>query len=146
MDGKGVVFMRNPTEVLKGYMAEKGLTFEHGRLAMAMELLTEIKILEQLPLTDRTIELTAMLQAMLVDQGLIDSAELWYERLDAWRQPKFVELSVRERASGHVAPGRGIAQTRRVHELQQGRRSQDALPTSSQLELLDGGDRETRSG
>ena len=130
--------------VLMQYLTESkakvNSDFEFGRLAMALEVLTQIRILRDLPMTDLSIQLESAFQGFLIDQGLLDEAERWYERLDAWRAPKFVSehggesvtVTVRGPASAAAAPEGLIPQARRIHASQRERQSRDddAKPSS----------------
>jgi hypothetical protein len=112
---------------------------ECGRLAMALEMLTQMKVIRELPMTDLSIQLEGAFQAFLIDQGLLDEAERWYDRLDAWRAPKFIEEHGGESATSRV-PGPAsalathegaLARTRRLRAQQEVHRDP---PTSSTSE------------
>ena len=91
-------FMSNPTHVLEQYLTsvvgvELGGQFDMGRLAMALELITVLKALEQeyVALAPGTLaELISVVQTLLIDQGVADTALEWYDGLSEWRRPKFV--------------------------------------------------------
>jgi hypothetical protein len=118
-----VVFMSHPTAVLRQYLKRypprEDLLFGMGRLSMALEIMTQIKVLESLPYTQLTVQLASAFRTLLVDTDMADEAEKWYERLDAWRTPKFVEdhgiSSVRGGVSALVAPEGALVRSRRHH-------------------------------
>lgn len=139
----GAVFMSEPTKVLAEYLKGKemsaGVIFETGRLAMALEVLTQIKILRSMPITDHAAEMEAAFVAFLVDQDIYDEAEKWYGRLDAWRAPKFnaegVGTVVRKKAFGPsslaAAPEGALPRSRSAHASLGEHRDPDGLATSS---------------
>jgi hypothetical protein len=121
--------------------------FQLGRLAVGLEMLTQLKILRDLPFTELTVQLEAAFQAFLVDQGLIDDCEVWYDRLDAWRAPKFVGEGVGATtrtafgASSLAASGEGaLARTLRYRQSLEEHQSLDETATSASEESPDGED------
>lgn len=116
------VFMSHPTAVLRQFLADQkidGRSFDWGRLSLGLEVMTQIKILETLPLTDLTVQLTSAFRTLLVDAGVADEVEKWYERLDAWRAPRFVSADrPTDRAFGAsssaVAPEGSLRRVRRL--------------------------------
>src|SRR5215471_7345814 len=150
-DGRTVteVFMSHPTMVLVQYLTQSkskvNSEFELGRLAMALEVLTQMKIVRSLPMTDLSIQIESAFQAFLIDQGLLDEVERWYERLDAWRQPKFLAehggesavSTVRGPASALVVPEGSLSRVRKAHASQRERRDRDEASTSESTEPPD---------
>lgn len=65
--------------------------FRHGQLSIALEILTGIKILEQLPIADERSrhEAISVLISLLVDLDLYDEAVKVYEELNEARRPSF---------------------------------------------------------
>jgi hypothetical protein len=106
------VFIENPSRVLTAYLKAKGLksaychpAYDCGRLAMALEIITQIKALESLPVVSdlgRQEAVTA-LYAVLTETGFEDEAYRWYEMLGEWRRPKFQGIPVV--VDEHVPPG-----------------------------------------
>lgn len=152
------VFMSHPTTVLLQYLSKedqvrrigKKSPFEWGRLAMALEILTQMKILQSLPLTDLTIQLESAFQALLVDTGMMDEAERWYEKLDAWRTPRFIAESPIPRTSRAfgassvaASPEGSLPRTRRLRSLLPERQSPRDPKTSGSEELPDAEERST---
>lgn len=132
------VFMSHPSQVLMQYLASgermgKMTAYQAGKLSVALELLTQIKILHSMPLTEDSASLEGALQGFLVDQGLMDDAERWYERLDAWRTPTFVrEASAPAGVSSARATHEGaLSRTRRIRAWHEARRGQDESSTSA---------------
>jgi hypothetical protein len=92
----GEAFMKWPTDVFVGFMARHSRrigagSFEAGRLAMALEIITVIRILEEYELIAEHEQVISVLQTLLRDQGLEERATAWYEMLDEWRKPKFYD-------------------------------------------------------
>jgi hypothetical protein len=86
-------FIDRPTEVYRQWLSRTGniredVGFEEGRLAMAMEIITVRRSLQAVGML--TTEMVSTLDALLADQGLIDTAEAMYEELAEWRRPKFL--------------------------------------------------------
>lgn len=107
--------------------------FEAGRIGVALELLTQIKILQSLPLTADSARMEGALNGFLVDQKLLDEAEKWYERLDAWRQPRFNAEGVGVRgdaSSVRATPEGAVFRTRRIRAWHEEHRGQDDSSTS----------------
>ena len=153
------VFMSHPTTVLRQWLMQEtplGVVerdFNLGRLAMALEVLTQIKILHDLPLTELSAHVEGALQALLIDQGLMDDAEKVYEKLDAWRAPKFVADHGGDKPTGRVsgsassvvAPEGALARTRRLREALPAHRDPDDFATSASEESPGEEDPSTRS-
>lgn len=106
-------FILRPTEVLEQYLVAQGkgdlgrvrrvLTF--GRLAMALEIVTTIRTLEQHSLLIYSPQETiSVLQTLLQDQELAEQAVEWYELLAEWRKPKFEVAEVDVDAVLDAAP------------------------------------------
>jgi predicted nucleic-acid-binding protein len=87
--------MKRPTDVLRRYLAQdtpiESGSFELGRTAMALEIMTIIRILEEYELIAEHEQMISVLQTLLRDQGLEDRATAWYEMLNEWRKPKFYD-------------------------------------------------------
>jgi hypothetical protein len=85
-------YIARPTHVYRAWLSRTGairedVGFEEGRLAMAMEIITVRRSLQAVGML--TTEMVSTLDALLADQGLIDTAEAMYEELAEWRKPKF---------------------------------------------------------
>lgn len=110
----GEAFMARPTDVFISYLAAEGGTNEGdvqgsmllGRIAMGLELITVMRILEEHQLMAEHEQMIACLQTLLVDQELAELAQHWYEALNDWRKPKFsVVGDDPQPASAPAAPG-----------------------------------------
>jgi len=143
-----VTFMSRPTEVWQAYLAERKplgerKAFKAGQLAVGMEILTQVKILRELPFTEQTTAVCVALETLLMDCGLYDDAERWYDRLDAWRAPRFEAAVVRgddvvRGASSVVATPEGaVARIKRLRALPWERRGLGEVSTSSSSEPPD---------
>jgi hypothetical protein len=97
LDRRSVLIIKHPSQVLLQYLAnsypvEKPDQYRVGFLAMALEIITHMRLLEILPVVDgqaRQEALTAF-QTLLHDTGIEADAEDWYERLITWRRPSFL--------------------------------------------------------
>lgn len=102
-----VNYMADPSKVLWDYLrttrlpregSAKGFKewYDYGQLAMALEIVTLIKNLEQLPVvTDiGRQETISALQTLLRSMDLDEVAWEMYDRLCEWRRPKFHEIPV----------------------------------------------------
>lgn len=108
-------FIRNPSSLLRRRIKRKAelIAFDIGRMAMAFELMTQIRILESQTVFSvvEVQPLIAALHTILVDTGL-DGPEMWeqYDRLSASRRPVFVphepSLSDTVASVPHEASGR----------------------------------------
>jgi hypothetical protein len=91
-------FMARPTDVLVSYLAQStGMTeavvrrtLRTGRIAMGMEILTVMRLLEDHQLMTEHEAMVSCLQTLLIDQGLAEDAMVWYGNLSEWRKPKLV--------------------------------------------------------
>lgn len=90
-------FIHEPTAVLVknlGQSLRDETSFWYGRLAMALEVVTLIKTLEDVPGTSATEtgrqETIAVLQGFLKSQGFDELAYKHYDVLNEWRRLKFV--------------------------------------------------------
>ena len=91
-------FIARPTRVLIDYLtqevgSEPRMEFNLGRLAMALEIITVVKTIEDevVPmLALQREEIVSVLTTLLRDQDLAEVAEEWYERLNQWRNVSFV--------------------------------------------------------
>jgi hypothetical protein len=89
-------FMQRPTEELCSYLAaQSGTTPEAirkmlhaGRVAMAMELITVAKVIEDHSLLPSKEDTIAVIQTLIIDQDLLEAADEWYHRLSDWRRIK----------------------------------------------------------
>lgn len=89
-------FIAHPTELylrwLQGglYKGPPGVAFQFGRRAMALELITVYRTLEALDDGDvmhlGIPEALSLIQTLLIDQGLWDSANELYDELCEWRR------------------------------------------------------------
>lgn len=90
-------FMMEPSKVLKSYleMGKKDqVWFDVGVLGMALEIITRIKFLEDLPVTTEVgrQEAITVLQTLLTEMGISEIAYEWYERLVTWRRVRFLRV------------------------------------------------------
>jgi hypothetical protein len=99
-------YIRNPTTVMQRLLRDAlrdEASFWYGRLAMALEVITLIKTLEEVPGTSLTEagrqETVSTLVTFLRDQGFDDVAYKQYEVLNDWRKLKFEPSSSSLRAS-----------------------------------------------
>lgn len=91
-------YIADPTSVFLQFLdQEHGMKprreFLLGRMALALELLTVIKTLEDevVPmLTLQRMEIISILETFLREQNLVEQANEWYDALDRWRKPTFV--------------------------------------------------------
>jgi hypothetical protein len=108
-------FMARPTDVFVSYLARRFHKSESsivsmlriGRIAMAMEILTTVQVIEDHSVIASKYETIAVLETLLRDQGLDESAEQWYEFLARWRTIKFHDAVAD--ASVHNAPPSELA-------------------------------------
>lgn len=92
-------FMRRPTEVFVSYLAavtgrdERAMRrlLELGRIAMAMELITVARIIEEYSLLASKEDTIAVIQTLIVDQDLLEVADEWYKNLSDWRRIKLAD-------------------------------------------------------
>jgi hypothetical protein len=89
-----VSFMSEPAKVLRSYLQgtpSEDRWYQYGMLAMSLELITRIKVLEELPVTTEVgrQEAITVLHTMLTELGISELAYDWYEKLDEARKPKF---------------------------------------------------------
>jgi hypothetical protein len=88
-------FMMRPTDVLRSYLAQDRTvdigSFELGRIAMALEVVTVTRILEEYELLTENEQAIAMLQTLLIDQEISEAALNWYEMLSDWRKIKLAD-------------------------------------------------------
>lgn len=109
-------FMERPTDVLVSYLARRNKRAEgqirrqlrYGRLAMALEIITVMKIIEDHSLLPSKEDTIAVLQTLIVDQELLEDAGQCYEVLNEWRKIKFYDdasyVAPDVQPSEHVAP------------------------------------------
>jgi hypothetical protein len=92
-------FMKDPSfvwlrylEVVHSHKLKGRLPFDYGRVAMGLELVTKIKMLESLPVTTEfgRQESISVLHTILVEQGLAESIYDLYDKLNDWRKPKIL--------------------------------------------------------
>lgn len=88
-------FMTEPAKVFKAYLRgsrSEDRWYQYGMLAMALEIISRIKLLEDLPVTTEVgrQEAITCLQTMLTELGISDIAYEWYDILAEWRRPKFL--------------------------------------------------------
>jgi hypothetical protein len=92
------VFIQYPTRIFAAWLKGQGRfsrvqqdAYHCGRLAMALEIITQIKSLEGLPVVSELgrQEAIAGLHAVLVNNGLEEVAFEWYDYLSEWRKPTF---------------------------------------------------------
>jgi hypothetical protein len=107
-------FMERPTDVLRSYMAAQGIDAEEaerllrmGRIAMALEVMTVVKMLEEFQLLSENERMISVLITLLTDQDLLGVATAYYEDLSEWRRIKAVEVDAAAhdvQLSAHAAP------------------------------------------
>jgi hypothetical protein len=92
-----VGIIARPTRTFELYVRDTGarpdgLSWHFGRLSMALEIITQIKILEEVRVLSDSAraESISALHTLLTDCGLDDIGYVMYEKLLAWRKPKFV--------------------------------------------------------
>jgi len=129
-----------------------GSEYQLGRLAMALEVITSIRSIEDVPVLDEHCKATvvAALETLIVDQDLEDAYTLYAELCD-WRQVRFVpDVSLPgtgaidvalfavddESASPDAALEEADSRTAKTRALTELHRSQDASPTSEPEERL----------
>jgi hypothetical protein len=89
------VLIARPSEVWREYVRStgriEGFSWEMGRMAMALEIITQIKILEEIKVMGDTARAQAVtaLQTLLQDCGMGETAWQIYEDLDKWRRVRF---------------------------------------------------------
>lgn len=93
-----MTFISRPSDTLWAYLREERAPgsrrwYEYGQLAMALEVVTLIKVVESLPVVGEVgrQETVSALQTLLVDTGLSDYAWQVYDELGKWRRVKFLE-------------------------------------------------------
>ena len=92
------MFIKDPTDVFHAYMRSLNRpsvnreSFDCGRLCMALEIITQIKLFEETPILSDAVreECVSALHTILTDTGIEDEAYRWYEMLGEWRKPTFV--------------------------------------------------------
>lgn len=91
-------FMARPTDVLRSFMAAHGMDAEKterilmwGRLAMALELMTVAKIIEDYSLLASKEDTISVIQTLIIDQDLLEHADRWYKELCDWRRIKLAD-------------------------------------------------------
>lgn len=108
--------MRRPTDELVSYLAaqskrEPEVVRHHlyfGRLAMALEVITVVKIIEEYSLLATKEDTISVLQTLIVDQELMDDATEWYHKLCDWRRIKLDDAAYEVpdvQPSERAAPG-----------------------------------------
>jgi hypothetical protein len=82
--------------VFRAYLKSTGrideLGFQLGRMSMALEIITQIKALEELRAIASDLgraEAVSALDTLLLDCGMRDVAYEMYEKLNGWRRPAF---------------------------------------------------------
>jgi hypothetical protein len=105
-----LVFIADPTGVFKAYIRSSGrvddLQFNLGRMSMALEIITQIKALEELKAVVSDLgraEAITALDTLLQDCGLREVAYEMYEKLNEWRHPKFLPVVSNERVPPGIA-------------------------------------------
>lgn len=94
-------FMADPSKVFRRYLKatpSEERWYQYGMLAMSLEIITRIKVLESLPVTTEIgrQESITVLYTMLREIGIEEIAFEWYDRLSEWRKPKIRRLSLAE--------------------------------------------------
>jgi hypothetical protein len=96
-----VSFIARPTEVFRAYLKSTGrideLGFQLGRMSMALEIITQIKALEELRAIASDLgraEAVSALDTLLQDCRLRDIGYEWYDKLCEWRRVSLLPLPV----------------------------------------------------
>jgi len=93
-------FIESPTDVLISYLATEvkidrraiRQMIRTGRIAMCMELMTVVKLLEDHEhILVHASECIAVLKTLIRDQDLEEAAESWYHNLNEWRRIKLAD-------------------------------------------------------
>jgi hypothetical protein len=101
-------FIRDPSKVLLAYLgATEGVTaerkrwFEYGVVAVALEVITQIRALEAIPMSTEygTAQAVSALHTLLTEMDLSIEAHELYEQLSRWRRPAFVPGASRHEPS-----------------------------------------------
>jgi hypothetical protein len=146
----GVVseFMVDPTEVLiRAFEVDaKDLSFQVGRTAMALEVVSIIRVVDSVPELSpaETAAVVSVLETLLVNQGLTGAYAL-YDSLSASRRPVFVPVDPGEdlalQSDAPSSPGADPEQTpppvQLLRSLHEERRSQGIETIDEQSESLD---------
>src|SRR5215831_16584561 len=151
-------FMSHPSDVLlMAWGNVVGSEYQLGRLAMALEVITSIRSIEDVPVLDERCKasVVAALETLIVDQELEDAYTL-YAELCEWRRLKFLSVgelpdvsphgtgvidarllaAADESSSPDAAPEATDSRTAKTRALTELHRSQDASPTSEPKEWL----------
>jgi hypothetical protein len=146
------MFIARPSTLLKEFVASQGwnLDYDWGRMAMALEIVTQIKVLEEVKLMGDTARAQAVsaLQTLLLDCGMESAYEV-YDLIGNWRIKTFSAEPVpwqrgnvgvgdgtvsrdleRRSSSGPASDAAGLARRDRIRALPPGRRSPYEPPTS----------------
>lgn len=104
-----VVLIKNPSEVLKKWVGRvDARSFQLGRVSMALEITTVVRSLELYGQAMGDFEreqIVSVLQTLLREQGLDETAEVIYERLAKWRRLQAIDVSADDAdASPHEEP------------------------------------------
>jgi hypothetical protein len=92
------MFIKHPTRIFAAWLKAQGRwsvvqrdAFNCGRLAMALEIVTQQRALEGLPVVSDLgrEEAIAAMHQLLQDNDLDEIAYEWYEYLALWRRPTF---------------------------------------------------------
>lgn len=99
-------FIARPTDLLIDYHRRRGFhltgsDIELGRISVALELLTVVRLLEGGSLGGE--EVISAVRTFLIDQDLLDEGERWYKLLGEWRRPKFVEVETKVRGRDYAS-------------------------------------------
>jgi hypothetical protein len=153
--------MIHPSRVLlKAWGIEVGSEFQLGRLAMALEMITSIRSIEDIPVLDEPAKaaVVSAFETLLVEQQIADMAYEMYDHLSRWRRIKTlervangplvavqrgideidVEVAVPDDGSSspHVSPAGADSRIAKTRALTGLHRSQDALPIDEPGERL----------
>jgi hypothetical protein len=118
------VFIQHPTRIFAAWLKSKGRwsvvqrdAFNCGRLAMALEIVTQMKSLEGLPVVSDLgrQEAIAAMHQLLQDNDLDEIAYEWYDYLALWRKPTF-EPDAWQPDTSPVLPGSLVADASPVVE------------------------------
>ena len=120
------MFIQYPTRIFAAWLKGQGRfskvqqdAYNCGRLAMALEIITQIKSLEGLPVVSELgrQEAIAGLHAVLVNNGLEEVGFEWYEYLSEWRKPTFEPVAWQPRNEPSL-PGPNVGDAWPVVETQ----------------------------
>lgn len=131
-----MTFIARPSHVFKQYVRSTGsldnTSYHMGMMALALEIVTQIKVLEELKYIASDLgreEAVSALQTLLKDCGIHDAAYEMYDRLAEWRKVKFRSLQLPVVQHDLLPPGTAVVVSEnRVEAVMVGLSSDDASP------------------